>query len=204
MTDSGLSPQQLQVIDALSSGANLSDAAALAGVHRNTVAGWRRNFPRFQAALAHAQYDRALLFRERAEALADLAFATLRDILADLKASPSVRLKAAMFVIEMAVTPSPPKPDKPLTSNHLFTAPIPEDPKGEEEAAEDEGQPEAPAAQKCTTMNAPPRYTMHKNAQQEEPYRRPDPKTGRNQPCPCGSGKKYKRCCLSKPLTATA
>jgi tetratricopeptide (TPR) repeat protein len=23
-------------------------------------------------------------------------------------------------------------------------------------------------------------------------------KTGRNQPCPCGSGKKYKRCCLRK------
>ncbi len=23
-------------------------------------------------------------------------------------------------------------------------------------------------------------------------------KIGRNQPCPCGSGKKYKRCCLSK------
>ena len=26
-------------------------------------------------------------------------------------------------------------------------------------------------------------------------FRRPEPKTGRNQPCPCGSGKKYKRCC---------
>lgn len=24
-------------------------------------------------------------------------------------------------------------------------------------------------------------------------------KVGRNQPCPCGSGKKYKRCCLNKP-----
>lgn len=24
------------------------------------------------------------------------------------------------------------------------------------------------------------------------------PKVGRNQPCPCGSGKKYKRCCLDK------
>ena len=24
------------------------------------------------------------------------------------------------------------------------------------------------------------------------------PKTGRNQPCPCGSGKKFKRCCLSR------
>jgi uncharacterized protein YecA (UPF0149 family) len=23
-------------------------------------------------------------------------------------------------------------------------------------------------------------------------------KTGRNDPCPCGSGKKYKQCCLSK------
>ena len=26
-------------------------------------------------------------------------------------------------------------------------------------------------------------------------YRRTEPKIGRNQPCPCGSGKKYKRCC---------
>lgn len=24
------------------------------------------------------------------------------------------------------------------------------------------------------------------------------PKIGRNDPCPCGSGKKYKKCCLSK------
>ena len=27
------------------------------------------------------------------------------------------------------------------------------------------------------------------------PYVRPGPKTGRNDPCPCGSGKKYKKCC---------
>ena len=26
-------------------------------------------------------------------------------------------------------------------------------------------------------------------------YRRFAPKTGRNEPCPCGSGKKYKHCC---------
>ena len=25
-------------------------------------------------------------------------------------------------------------------------------------------------------------------------------KTGRNNPCPCGSGNKYKKCCLSKDL----
>jgi len=26
-----------------------------------------------------------------------------------------------------------------------------------------------------------------------------EPKVGRNDPCPCGSGKKYKKCCLLKP-----
>lgn len=31
-----------------------------------------------------------------------------------------------------------------------------------------------------------------------EPYVRPEPKIGRNDPCPCGSGKKYKKCCLEK------
>jgi tetratricopeptide (TPR) repeat protein len=31
------------------------------------------------------------------------------------------------------------------------------------------------------------------------PYTRPDPKTGRNAPCPCGSGNKYKKCFLGKP-----
>ncbi len=29
-----------------------------------------------------------------------------------------------------------------------------------------------------------------------QPYRREAPKVGRNDPCPCGSGKKYKKCCL--------
>lgn len=28
-----------------------------------------------------------------------------------------------------------------------------------------------------------------------EPVRRATPKVGRNDPCPCGSGKKYKKCC---------
>ena len=29
----------------------------------------------------------------------------------------------------------------------------------------------------------------------QQPYRRPRKKIGRNDPCPCGSGKKFKRCC---------
>ena len=30
----------------------------------------------------------------------------------------------------------------------------------------------------------------------DAPYVRPAPKVGRNDPCPCGSGKKYKKCCI--------
>jgi SWIM/SEC-C metal-binding protein len=26
-----------------------------------------------------------------------------------------------------------------------------------------------------------------------------EPKTGRNDPCPCGSGKKFKKCCATSP-----
>lgn len=33
-------------------------------------------------------------------------------------------------------------------------------------------------------------------APQHTPDRRPGAKIGRNEPCPCGSGKKYKQCCL--------
>ena len=32
----------------------------------------------------------------------------------------------------------------------------------------------------------------------KKPVRRSAPKVGRNDPCPCGSGKKYKHCCLLK------
>jgi uncharacterized protein len=34
-----------------------------------------------------------------------------------------------------------------------------------------------------------------------ETYVRPEPKVGRNEPCPCGSGKKYKKCCGSANTT---
>lgn len=35
----------------------------------------------------------------------------------------------------------------------------------------------------------------------EEPYVRPQPKVGRNDPCPCGSGKKFKKCCVDAAVT---
>jgi SEC-C motif-containing protein len=37
-----------------------------------------------------------------------------------------------------------------------------------------------------------------------EPVRRTSPKIGRNDPCPCGSGKKYKKCCGRSDAAAAA
>jgi preprotein translocase subunit SecA len=32
-------------------------------------------------------------------------------------------------------------------------------------------------------------------AEAPQPYKRKDRKVGRNEPCPCGSGRKFKKCC---------
>lgn len=42
----------------------------------------------------------------------------------------------------------------------------------------------------------------HLVSQGTDPYRRETPKIGRNDPCHCGSGKKYKKCCLDRDEAA--
>ena len=165
-----LSPIQDQIVVALANGASLSDAAAAAGIHRNTVGNWRRNSAFFRAEFAQVQYDRALLLREQTESLAATAIDTIRAILTDPQASPSVRLKAALAILNQL---SAPLPDPPWV-----------------ELSASDSQPE----------------NMHKNAQvSANTYRRDQPKTGRNEPCRCGSGRKFKQCCLGKPaLTPTS
>ncbi|MCB6994044.1 preprotein translocase subunit SecA [bacterium 210820-DFI.6.37] len=41
----------------------------------------------------------------------------------------------------------------------------------------------------------PEEEQLPQREKKQEPYRREQPKIGRNDPCPCGSGKKYKNCC---------
>jgi uncharacterized protein len=40
------------------------------------------------------------------------------------------------------------------------------------------------------------KYWLARRTPPPAPVRRVEPKVGRNDPCPCGSGKKYKQCCL--------
>lgn len=41
----------------------------------------------------------------------------------------------------------------------------------------------------------PEEQDIPEREKKQQPYRREHPKIGRNDPCPCGSGKKYKNCC---------
>jgi transposase-like protein len=163
-----LTALQERAVAAISNGASLTDAAKQVGVHRNTINNWRLSSQFFRALLAQAQYDRALLHREHAEALAPAAIDAIRDILANPNAAPSVRLRAALAILETATTPPPQPPPIVL---ELVTVTQPSDPD-----------------------------PLH-NCAQEPPatFRRDQPKTGRNDACPCGSGLKFKRCCLNKP-----
>lgn len=119
-------------------------------------------------ALEHAHYDRATLYRDRALDLVDLAFQTLREVPADPKASPSVRLRAAAFIIEKAVIPP-------------------------SYARERKTRPHGRSFRRhgCTarwiSIGAPILT-----------------KIGRNDPCSCRSGRKYKHCCLDKPAAGAA
>ena len=233
--DFGLSTQQLNVISALSSGASTTAAADQAGVHRNTVAYWRRNHLPFQHALSHAQYDRAMLFREKAEDLADLAIQTIEDILRDPQAPASVRLRAALAIIQTASTPPEPKKQVTLEIEKIklvnnpepqtldASGPLPSlrdlmhpDPAGS--TAQHKNAQSCPESSPVHDATAPDPRNLHKNAQTtitpdpapspslgaQNPHnnaqtvRRDHPKIGRNETCPCGSGRKYKKCCLDR------
>ncbi len=49
-----------------------------------------------------------------------------------------------------------------------------------------------------TSVPAVPQTTGYDQPAQPQTYVRSQPKVGRNDPCPCGSGRKYKRCCGKK------
>jgi preprotein translocase subunit SecA len=53
-----------------------------------------------------------------------------------------------------------------------------------------------------TTTKSADGETISDGGGQQETFERDLPKVGRNDPCPCGSGRKYKKCCLRKDKRA--
>ncbi len=80
------------------------------------------------------------------------------------------------------------------------TAGGPEDTQGEVEfqaAFEQHGQPGAHHERSRFERHGG-RWFYTKGTVIQEPARRGAPRVGRNEPCPCGSGKKYKKCCARR------
>jgi hypothetical protein len=195
--DPDLSPVQHHVLSLLAQGVSTTEAAAAAGVHRNTVGTWRRTTPAFARELEFAARERSMFWHDQAAALAEKAVMVLSEILDDKSASPSLRLRAALKVIDMASDPQP-RPMKPFPTSAA-----------EAEAVhgrtlllhslmnEQVNEPE-------TTENVQHSAQSRTAPSTNQPVRRA-PEPGRNTPCPCKSGLKYKRCCAnSQQLTANS
>jgi hypothetical protein len=182
--DPSLTPAQHRVLAQLAGGVSIKVAAASAGIHRNTVANWRRTVPAFAREFEFAARERSLYWHDQASALAGKAITVLTDILDDDSASPSLRLRAALKVLEMAADPQP-EPMKPFPASAAQLEAV-------------EGRAMLMQSALCTE---PEPQTVHNPAQ---------PRTsqpGRNTLCPCGSKLKFKRCCALKPpqtMPATA
>ncbi len=164
--NSTLSSQQSQVIAALLSGASVSAAAELAGVHRSTVHNWRLCDPLFAQELARARECHASEVRSQLEALASDALSTLRGILTSTRVSDSVRLKAALAVLR----------SMPAAAQHQA----------------DPDAPELPVEPNCLAPDPPDAFPPA--FEQSNPIA-PQTAVPRSAPCPCGSGLKFKRCC---------
>ena len=53
-------------------------------------------------------------------------------------------------------------------------------------------------AEWANVFDANKQEEIYKAYKQSKTYHRAQPKVGRNDPCPCSSGKKYKHCCMKK------
>ncbi|MFN7993304.1 MAG: SEC-C metal-binding domain-containing protein [Bryobacteraceae bacterium] len=173
-SDQILTPQQQQVVNRIASGSTATAAAEAAGVHRNTVGNWLR-LPAFRQALNDAHLAQSLYWREQAELLASDALQALKNLLQNPSVGDSVRLKAALAILDRASAPLPAPPEAPperyIEELHNL-------------------------AQSSYPELVPPSVP--------QPFVRSEAKTGRNEPCPCGSGVKFKRCCLGKALQPAA
>jgi transposase-like protein len=201
-----LPPIQAQVVAALAKGQTITAAAREAGIHRTTIHNWLRTEPNFKAAVETAQGDYTAALSDEMRELSALALANLRSLLEDPTTPPSVRLRAALAVLER-----PKFPDQGWSLPERIESPR------EQRVVDALAETEAD----CKAMRMAEAAVSHA-AKADVPQTKPQPETSGPQhpksdiqhppspsrcaPCPCGSGLKYKRCCgiASRPKYSNA
>ncbi|MFN3324964.1 MAG: SEC-C metal-binding domain-containing protein [Bryobacteraceae bacterium] len=167
-----LTPAQLRAVHALAAGATVTAAAEAAEVHRDTIYEWRRSKPAFAQAVIQAKSACEARLHDQLATLAQLAVATLQQLLEDPDTPPAIRLRAALAVLRRSHFEHKdwniPVPIEPLSN-----------PSNQPTLRQVEGE-------------------LHRLIEETEDSDRLRKETGettpRNGPCPCGSGRKYKRC----------
>jgi transposase-like protein len=203
-----LTPQQLRIIAAISTGSTITQAATAENIHRSTVDNWRRTNPTFSQELEFAAQEYRQHWHEQVTPLIPQAIQAIEDCLTNPKSSPSLRFRAAALIVKMATQPK-------LGS---FIPIAQTEPKIQESAQECTTEPELasfiPAPETADSRNdnnrdiedfdirqAPKDFVPAQSCTKPQPIR-VAPQPGRNEPCSCNSGLKFKRCCLNKRETA--
>jgi hypothetical protein len=187
-----LTEQQRRIIARLASGWSVSLAAKSERIHRNTIGNWSRTNAAFARELEFAASEQRRCWQDEAVQRAPLAMQAIGECITDPKTSPSVRLRAATYIIDMAADPEP-KAFKAFSRPASKTEAIDSQTPTTVEPAPETDTP-APALEHSAVQ----RTKIEKTAQNAQLPFRAAPQPGRNQPCPCGSGMKFKRCCIAK------
>jgi len=192
--DPTLTEQQHRIIARLACGWSINSAAKSEKLHRNTVGYWRRTIPAFARELEFASREQRRYWQDEAVQLASDAFRAISDCITDPKSSPSVRFRAAAFIINMATDPQQ-KAVKGFPTLHAEVEAI----SGQMLAQVNEESTPAPETENFAENPVVQTAQIEKTAQSAQQPIRVTPQPGRNTVCHCGSGLKFKRCCLNKP-----
>lgn len=223
---SDFTPVQAQVIAALAAGSSISAAAIQAGIHRSTIHNWINSAPDFTAAVESARTEFKETLSDQIRDLSALALQAVQNIIIDPAVNPSVRLRAALAVLNRPRFPEhgwtlPETLESPEQQQRLhrraeleaaYTDLRRQDAVGRavtkevQEIAQSHCEMKTNVRRDSTlfdTLSSPVEPSCAPARKPPQPYIAP-PKTGRNEPCPCGSGQKYKRCCGNPAAPQTA
>jgi len=190
--DPTLTEQQHRIIARLACGWSIHLAAKSEKLHRNTVGNWRRTIPAFARELDFAGREQRRYWQDEAIELASDAMQAIRECINDPRTSPSVRFRAATFIINMATDPQ----QKAVKGFPTLPAEV-EAVSGQMLAQPKEEPAPAPVPEPENSIVQAAK--IEKTAQSAQSPIRVTPQPGRNETCSCGSGVKFKRCCLNKP-----